>query len=182
MKLLKPYLQLLAVVVIGTMAGCTTATTKSADVSDRVRASLDQAGLVDVTVRQDRDLGVVTLGGKVATDGDKMNAQSLAQSIAGSQVVKNEIAVIAPDNAKDDRQVNSDLDDGIESNLNAALIQNKLHESVKFSVKNHVVTLTGEADTQSTRDRATKIAAAVPNVHQVVNEMQVKNQKASSTK
>lgn len=181
MKLLKPYLQVLAVVVIGTMAACTTATTRSADVSDSIRASLERAGFVEVTVSQDRSLGVVTLVGKVATDGDKMNAQSLAQSIAGSQVVKNEIAVVGPDNSKDDRQVNSDLDDGIESNLNAALIQNKLHESVKFSVKNHVVTLTGEADTQSTRDRATVIAAAVPNVHQVVNEMQVKNQKASST-
>jgi osmotically-inducible protein OsmY len=181
MKLLKPYLQLLAVVVIGTMAACTTATTKSADVSDSISASLERAGFMDVSVSQDRTLGVVTLGGKVATEGDKMNAQSLAQSIAGSQVVKNEIAVIGPDSAKDDRQVNSDLDDGIKSNLNAALIQNKMLETVKFSVKNHVVTLTGEAVSQSARDRATEIAAAVPNVHQVVNEMQVKDQKASST-
>jgi osmotically-inducible protein OsmY len=180
MKLQKPYLLLLAVLVIGAMAGCTTATTKSADVSDSVRASLERAGFMDVSVSQDRTLGVVTLSGKVATDGDKMNAQSIAQSIAGSQVVKNEIAVIG-EHARDDRQVNSDLDDGITSNLNAALTQNKLHDTVKFSVKNHVVTLTGEANTQSARDRATEIAAAVPNVHQVVNEMQVKNQKASST-
>jgi hypothetical protein len=36
------------------------------------------------------------------------------------------------------------LDKGIEKNLDAALIQNKLHDNVKYDVKSGVVTLTGE--------------------------------------
>jgi osmotically-inducible protein OsmY len=77
--------------------------------------------------------------------------------------------------------MNSDLDDGIGKNLDAALILNKLHESVKYDVKNHVVTLTGEVDSQSARRQAGSIASSVPNVWQVVNELQVKNQKATSS-
>jgi hypothetical protein len=65
MKMLKPFLSLLAVVAAGTLAGCSTTSARAADVSNSLRASLDQAGLKDVSVRQDRDKGVVTLGGHV---------------------------------------------------------------------------------------------------------------------
>lgn len=71
---------------------------------------------------------------------------------------------------------------GIDSNVAAALISEKLHDGVKYSVKNHVVTLTGEVDSQAKRARAEEVVAAVPNVQQVVNELQVKEQKASSTR
>jgi hyperosmotically inducible periplasmic protein len=181
MKSLKSCLWLTAVVVLGTMAACSTTATKSADVSASVRTALDQAGYKDVSSSQDRDKGVVTLSGHVATDGDKAQAESIVKSIAGTQVVANEIAVVPPDAASDAKKVNSELDEGIESNLKAALIQNKLDASVKYSVKNHVVTLTGEVNSQATRTRAQKVAAGVLNVQQVVNELQVKGQKASST-
>ncbi len=77
--------------------------------------------------------------------------------------------------------MNSDLDKGIEQNLDAALIQARLHQDIKYAVKSGVVTLTGGVDSQAKRRAAAKIAAAVPNVQQVVNELQVKNQKASSS-
>jgi hyperosmotically inducible protein len=48
-------------------------------------------------------------------------------------------------------------------------------------VKSGVVTLTGAVNSQSKRAYAEKVAAAVPNVQQVVNELQIKDQKASST-
>jgi osmotically-inducible protein OsmY len=44
-----------------------------------------------------------------------------------------------------------------------------------------VVTLSGEVDSQSKRAQAQTIASSVPNVQQVVNELQVKNQKATSS-
>ena len=182
MKALKPCLCLLAVVVVGTLVGCSATPTKTADVSDSIRTSLDKAGYKDVSVSQDRDKGVVTLGGHVAADGDKSKAESIARSIAGAQVVSNQIAVIPPGAESDAKTVNSDLDKAIESNLDAALIKEKLHESVKYAVKNHVVTLTGEVDSQSKRARAEKVASAILNVQQVVNELQVKRQKASSSK
>jgi hyperosmotically inducible periplasmic protein len=172
---------LLALVVVGTLVGCSGKPAQSPDVSDNIRKSLDQAGLKDVSVSQDRDKGVVTLGGHVATDAAKAEAESLAKSIAAGQVVANEVAVIPPGGESDAKTVNSDLDKGIESNLDAALINAKLHNSVKYSVKNHVVTLTGEVDSQTKRARAEEVAAGVPNVQQVVNELQVKRQKATSS-
>jgi osmotically-inducible protein OsmY len=180
-KTLKPCLSLLVVVLVGTLIGCSTRSTKSVDVSDQIRTTLDQAGFKDVSSSQDRDKGVVTLGGHVVAEGDKSQAESIARSIAGSQVVSNQIAVIPPGAERDALKVNSDLDKGIESNLDAALIKGRLHESVKYAVKNHVVTLTGEVDSQSKRARAGEVADAVLNVHLVVNELQVKGQKASSS-
>jgi len=181
MKTLKPCLCLMAMVVAGTLSGCSTASTKAADVSGSIRASLDQAGLKDVSASEDRDKGVVTLSGHVAVDADKSQAESIARSLAGPQVVSNQIAVLPRGAEGDAKKVNSDLDKGIESNLDAALIENKLHESVKFAVNNQVVTLTGAVDSQSKRGRAERVASGVVNVEQVVNELQVKAQKASES-
>jgi osmotically-inducible protein OsmY len=78
------------------------------------------------------------------------------------------------------KAMNSDLDQGIGKNLHAALIQNKLQKVVKYDVKNGVVTLTGEVNSSDRRAFAEKVATGVPNVQQVVNNLQVKNQKATS--
>ena len=182
MKTLKRWLPILAVLVVGTLVGCSTTSTKTADVSGSIRTSLDQGGMKDVSVSQDRDKGVVTLGGHVAADSDKSQAESIARSIAGNQVVSNQIAVIPPGVESEAKTVNSELDKAIEHNLDAALIKQKLHESVKYAVKNHVVTLSGKVDSQSKRARAERVASAVPNVQQVVNELEVKGQKATESR
>jgi osmotically-inducible protein OsmY len=57
-----------------------------------------------------------------------------------------------------------------------------MHDDVKYAVKSGVVTLTGEVNSQSRRDDVEKVAARVPNVKQVVNDLQVKNQKAKSSR
>jgi len=170
----------LTLLVVGTLTGCSETSTKSPDVSDGIRKSLDQARLTDVSVSQDRDKGVVTLGGHVAADADKAQAESIAKSIAAGQVVANEIAVRPPGFERDAKTVTSDLDKGIEHNLDAALIENGLHDGVKYGVRTGVVTLTGEVNSQGKRAQAEKVASSVPNVQQVVNELQVKNQKATS--
>ncbi len=182
MKSLKLCLTLLPLIVAGMLVGCSQKPAKSPDVSGNIRNSLDQANLKDVSVSQDRDKGVVTLGGHVATEGDKSQAESIARSMAINQVVANEIAVLTPGAESDAKTVNSDLDKGIEHNLDAALVQAKLHKTVKYVVKASVVTLAGDVASQSERARAEQVAAAVPNVKQVVNELQVKNQKASSSR
>src|SRR5207253_2934594 len=98
MKTLKTSLRRLtavaALTVICILTGCSTASTKAPDVADSIRASLDRAGFKDVSASQDRDKGVVTLGGHVALDGDKSQAETIAKSLAGNQVVANEIAVV----------------------------------------------------------------------------------------
>jgi osmotically-inducible protein OsmY len=180
MKTFKLFLTLVMLLTLVTM-GCSGPSTKSPDVSDSLRKSLAQAGLKNVSVTQDRDKGVVTLGGSVAADGDKLQAESIARSTATGQVVADQIAVIPPGVERDAKAVNSDLDQGIEKNLDAALIQSTLQEGVQYSVKNGVVTLTGEVNSESKRAQVEKAASTVPNVRQVVNEMQVKDQKATST-
>jgi len=172
----------LGLLAVGILLGCSAVTTKSPEVSDSIRRSLDQAALKDVSVNQDRAKGVVTLGGHVSTEGERSQAESIAKSLAAGQVVANQIAVLPPGVESDTKAVNSNLDKGIENNLDAALIQDGLQMSVKYKVKNRVVTLTGEVNSQATRTHAEKIAASVPNVEQVVNEVQVKNQKATSSK
>jgi hyperosmotically inducible periplasmic protein len=166
--------------VLCALTACTRSTTKSPDVSSAVRQSLDQAGLKDVSVDQDRDKGVVILGGHVASEDAKNQAETIAKTMAAGQVVANQVAVIPPGIEKIAKTVNADLDKGIEKNLDAALVSNRFDSQVKYDVKNRVVVLKGEVDSQAKRAEAAKIAAAVPNVDQVVNEIQVKNQKATS--
>jgi hyperosmotically inducible protein len=166
--------------VVFTTAGCSGPSTKSPDVSSAVRQSLEQAGFKDVSVDQDRDKGVVILGGHVASEDAKSQAESIAKTMAAGQVVADQVAVIPPGGEKIAKTVNSDLDKGIEKNLDAVLTANQLDSQLKYDVKNRVVVLKGEVESQTKRAQVATLAASVPNVDQVVNEVQVKNQKATS--
>jgi hyperosmotically inducible periplasmic protein len=171
----------LTVLPIMTLFGCSDTPTKSPDVTDTIHKSLDQARFKDVRVSQDRDKGVVTLTGTTVSDADKAEAEAIAKSIAGAQVVSDQIAV-RPVGAEDvSKKVDSDLDKGIDKNFDAMLVQHKLDNDVKYSVKNGVVTLTGTVNSQSRRAAVEKMAKSVPNVRQVVNELEVKNQKATAS-
>jgi osmotically-inducible protein OsmY len=112
---------------------------------------------------------------------DLASAESIAKSIAGGQVVSNQIGMIPPAAGSEAETVNSDLDKSIENNLDAALIQRRFNKGVKFDVKNGFVTLTGEISSQSRRAQVEKVASAVPDLQHVVNEPQVKDQKATSS-
>jgi osmotically-inducible protein OsmY len=180
MKTTKMFVTLLALLAIGAMVGCKSSE-NSPDLSDTIRKSLNQAGLKDVSVTLDTDKGIVTLGGQVVSDNQKAQAESLAKSFAGAMVVADQIAVLPLGDEKAAKAMNSDLDQGIEKNLDAALIQNNMRDNVKYSVKSGVVTLTGEVNSEDNRSLAEKVATGVPNVQQVVNDLQVKNQKASSS-
>ena len=147
-----------------------------------IRQALDQAGLKDVSVNQDRDKSLITLTGKVAHDTDKMQAESIARSIARTQVVSNQISVQPPGEESTAKKVDSDLDKGIENNLDAMLVQHRLNKDVRSDVNHGVVTLKGSVRSQSQRATVEKLAAQVPNVKQVVNELEVKNQKATSSR
>ena len=167
---------------LGMLSGCAKDHSLSADVSDGVRKSLDQSGFKYVTVSQDRAKGVVTLGGHVDSEADKAKAEALTKPIAPGQVIAVEIAVIPLGSEKEARTINSDLDTGIEKNLDAALLQSKLHDQVKFAVKNAVVTLTGKVERTAMRDLAEQVTLGVPFVKQVVNTIDVRDQKATTAK
>jgi hyperosmotically inducible periplasmic protein len=154
---------------------------KAPDIKANIENALNQANLKDVSVSQDRDKGVITLTGDVGSDGDKSQAQSIAQSIAGSEVVSNEIAVRPAGEESTAKTVDSDLDKAIDKNLDAKLVQMKLQHDVSYDVKNGVVTLKGNVSSQSKRAMVEKAATDVPNVKQVVNELEIKHQRATTT-
>jgi osmotically-inducible protein OsmY len=167
--------------ILGILGGCSNAN-QFPDVTDNIRKSLDQAGYKDVRVSQDREKGVITLTGTALTESDKSQAEAIAKSGAGSEVVANQVAVRPPGIESEAKAVDADLDKAIEKNLDAVLIKNRLKKEVKYDVKSAVVTLSGEAVSQSRRAEVESLAAAVPNVRQVVNEIEVRNQAATSTK
>ena len=180
MKTTSLFAALLTLAVMGSMAGCKPST-KSPEIAEPIHKSLDQAGLKDVTVTQDTDKGIVTLGGQVPSDDQKAQAESLAKQLAGSEVVANQIVVVPAGGASDAHAVNADLDQGIEKNLDAALIQNQLKGLVTYSVKSGVITLNGEVTSEEIRTHVEKVATGVPNVQQVVNALAVvKHRKATS--
>jgi hyperosmotically inducible periplasmic protein len=171
---------LIALALAATFA-CTTET-KAPDVTDNVRNALNSAGLNDVRVSQDRDKNVVTLSGNVATDDDKARAESIAKSQAGNAVIADEIGVRPKGDEGTAKKVDSELDSGIDKNLEAMLVQHKMNRAVHYDVNNGVVTLKGNVPSQGQRSNMEKLAQQVPNVKQVVNELEVKNQRATSTK
>src|ERR1700731_915814 len=179
MKARKLILSVFPLFVAGMLSGCSA--NKSPDVTDNIRKSLDQAGFKDVSVSQDRDKGVVTLTGTVPTETDKQQAESIAKSNAPNVVVADQVSVRPPGYESEAKAVDSDLDKAIEKNLDATLVKHRLKKNVKYDVKNGVVTLTGDVASQAKREQVEKLAASVPNVKQVVNEIEVKGQKATST-
>jgi hyperosmotically inducible periplasmic protein len=171
----------LTLLACGAFVGCSNMHNKYPDVSGQIRNALDQAGLKNVSVHQDREKGVVTLGGTTLLDTDRGQAESIAKSIASSEVVSDQIAVRPTGEESTAKQVDSDLDKGIEKNFDAALVKHKLDNAVKYDVKNGVITLTGNVRSESQRNDVQKMAKHVPNVRQVVNELEVRNHKASTS-
>ena len=72
------------------------------------------------------------------------------------------------------------MDKAVEKNVDAALIRNRVKTGVSYKVKSGVVTLTGSVNSQARRAEVEKVASSVPNVKQVVNELQIRHQKATS--
>ncbi len=154
---------------------------KSPDLKDAVEKALSQAGYTSVTVAQDRDKGVITLSGDVATEEDKQRAADVTHSISSTVVIANQIGVRPAGFASEAKQIDSSLDTAIEKNFEAILIGGRMDKDIKYAAKNGVLTLKGEVNSQKKRNELEKLAASVPNVKQVVNELQVKEQKATST-
>jgi osmotically-inducible protein OsmY len=66
------------------------------------------------------------------------------------------------------------VDSAIEKEYQAVLIANHLDHGIHYHSKNGVLTLSGKVDTPDDRQAAQQLASSVPNVQQVINELQVK--------
>ncbi len=152
-----------------------------ADEKDAVNNALTANNLGAVSVSQDRDKGVMTLSGDIESEQQKEQAENVAKQAAPDYTIANEIGVRPPDNGQA-KAVDSSLDSGIEDNYKAALKahQNLDDQSISYSAKNGTLVLTGSVKTPGQKNQATKLAKSIPNVKQVVNEIEVKSTKNSS--
>jgi hyperosmotically inducible periplasmic protein len=156
------------------LAACSTTAKTTPDVADGIRKTLERNNLKDVSVSQDRDKGVITLTGHTLSDADKALAESLAKQADPAEIVANEIVVTPPGMESDAKKISSSLDNGIEDNLKAALLKEKVDAGVDYKVVAGVVTLTGKVDTVDIKKKVGRIASEVPNVKEVVNDLRVK--------
>ncbi len=141
---------------------------------DNVKKALEQAELKDVTVSEDKDKNTITLGGTLHSDDAKAKAAGVAKAAAADRVIANEISVQPVGAESEAKGIASNLDEGIESNYKAALIASRLDkQSISFKAKNGALTLTGSVKTANQREQAQSLGAAVPNVQQVVNQIEV---------
>ena len=98
----------------------------------------------------------------------------LLETNAGPRIIANEISVEPVGNERDARKIESNVDDGIESNYKAVLISKGLDkEHIRYDAKNGVLTLKGSVKNSDQRQAAQELAKNTPNVQQVVNEIQV---------
>jgi osmotically-inducible protein OsmY len=142
---------------------------------DNVQKALEQAELKDVSVSEDRDKNTITLGGTVHSDDAKRNAGEVAKGAAGDRVIANEVSVQPVGAESEAKDIASNLDDAIEKNYKAVLISKGLDkEHISFDAKNGVLTLKGSVQSVPQRQEAEQLAQAVPNVHQVLNQIDVK--------
>ena len=142
---------------------------------DSVKRALAQADLKNVNVGEDSAKNTITLSGTLHTDDAKSRAGSIAQANAGPRVVANEISVEPVGNEEQSRKMESNLDDGIENNYKASLTSKGLDKQhISCNAKNGVLTLKGSVKTPAERKTAEELAQNVPNVQQVVNEIQVR--------
>jgi hyperosmotically inducible protein len=146
------------------------------DSKGAVSSSLTQKDLGSIQVSQDRDKGVITLSGTVPTLDEKQQAESVAKQAAPNYTIADEIAVVSPGTAKETKAVDKDIDGAIKDNFKAALKKNKKlgKQTITAKSTNGVVVLSGSVKTEADKLEAEKLAKAVPNVQQVVNEIKVK--------
>jgi len=162
---------------------CSQQKANSPDAKPAVQDALKAAGYNNVSVSQDRDKGVITLTGDVPTDGDKAKAQQIAEGAANGMVVSNEIGVRPQGDEGQAKKVDKATDDAIEDHMKAAIAGHKWeNQHIRYDAKNGVLTLKGDVDTSSQRQQVNDVAKNIPGVQQVVNELQVKSEKASAAR
>lgn len=156
------------------LAGCNQ--NEHPDEKDAVNNALTASNLGAVNVSQDRDKGVITLKGDLESQDKKDQAQVVAKQAAPDYIIANEIGVRPPDNGQS-KAIDSDQDNGIEDNYKAAL---KAHEnldaqSISCKAKNGTLVLSGSVKTPAQKSEAGRLGKTIPNVKQVVNEIEVKS-------
>ena len=176
------------ITIVAAVALCVLLTTACSrnqhpDVKYAVDTAMTQNGLGVVKVSQDRDKGVVTLTGDVESADQKAQAENIAREAAPGYAISNELGIRPVGMESQAKAVDSSLDSGIEDNYKAELkAHNNLDDqSISYDAKNGTLVLKGSVKTQAQREEANKLAQNTPNVKEVVNEIEIKPDKDSTS-
>lgn len=152
------------------------------DEKGAVTSALNSNNLGNVSVSQDRRKGVITITGDVNTEDQKALAAATAKQAAPDYTIADEVGVVPQTAASQAKSVASNLDNAIEDNYKAEIKGHKNldDQSIDYTAKNGTLVLSGSVKTPSQKREAEKLAKTVPNVQQVVNEIEVKPGKHSS--
>lgn len=137
------------------------------DLAGAVHAKLDKSQFKDVQASAEAN-GIVTLSGTVSLYEDKADAEKRALHVKGVTAVRNTITVAG-------KEV-SDAD--LQKKLGEQLTYNRegygsLYDAITLQVHNGVVELGGHAHDYPSRDSAVALAATMPGVKDVIDEVQV---------
>lgn len=172
---------LLAFLALGALIGCTSQRASTPPAKDNVKNALNEKGLGDINVDEDRDKGVITLKGDAKDEETRKQAGEIAQAAAPGRVIANELAVRPVGEEGTAKKIDSNVDDAIEHSFKAQIAAHHWdNQHVSFDAKNGVLTLKGDVDTMAQRNEMEKTAAKIDGVRQVVNELQVKGKKTAA--
>lgn len=173
---------LLSLVLVWSI-GCSQNKANPPDVKDHVSKALEGAGYNDISVDVNNDKELVTLKGDVKSQGDKDRVEAVAKEAASGYVVSNEVGIRPEGVESKASSIDANVDTAIEKDFKAVLLANRLDsQHIRYTAKNGVLTLKGKVENMDTREKAEKLAASVPNVQQVVNELDVKGGKRATEK
>jgi hyperosmotically inducible periplasmic protein len=182
----KLFVAIAVVLFLSVLVGCSQQRANTPAMKDNVNNALTQNSLGQVKVDEDRDKGVITLKGDVETQAKKEEAERVAKEAAPGRVIANEIAVRPEGQEGTAKTIDKNTDDAIENEFRAQIAAHHWDDQhIHFNAKNGVLTLTGDVDTPQQRQETQQVAAKVPGVQQVVNELTVKSakgQKASTNR
>jgi hyperosmotically inducible protein len=137
------------------------------DVASAVRAKLNKSQFKDVQVNVDAN-GIATLSGSVSLYEYKADADKTVHKVKGVVAVRNDIQVAGP-NVSD-----SDLQKKILEKLSYDRVgYGNVFDAISLQVQNGVVTLSGHALDYPSKDSALALAATMPGVKDVVDDIAV---------
>jgi hyperosmotically inducible protein len=171
----------LALVGIVLLAGCSSMTGKStsdtaddAQITAAVKTKLAQEKMGSITrIDVDTNLGTVYLTGVAETAAFRDRATAVAREVRGVRQVVNNLKVQSPSASRTTGQVIDDA--SITAAVKTKLAAEKLSTLTKVNVdtRNGVVTLTGNVDTETTRQRALEAARGVEGVRDVISNLRI---------
>ena len=147
------------------------------DVHSAVRNALSADPRIkpdDVTVFVDR--GMVTLRGEVDTLKAKRKAEDIARNINGVWRVTNRLEVVQQEEGA---ATDSDLGRRVREALNRQPYLGE--EDINISASNGEITLEGAVETYFRKEKADDVASRIPEVEEIVNRLEVKDQEKAPT-